>query len=211
MVLTFYILLSGFFPGVFASEDLLEGRFRILPESKVFLAGTTNINKFKCDCGNTFDIQKFHLNLNPQDRMDFTSTSLQLPVEYFDCKNSKMDRDLQKALKAEQYPYIGIELKQFSMYPGEIPLSGSGEGLPSTAKVNITIAGVTRTYEIQVRTTKDAHLQFRFAGNKTMNMTDFNISPPVALFGMIKVNDPITFHFNLLVQVENPPGATLPQ
>jgi hypothetical protein len=119
-----------------------------------------------------------------------------------------MDRDLQKALKAEQYPYIGIELRQFSMYPGDIPLSGSGEGLPSLAKVNITIAGVTRSYEIQVRTTRDAHLQFRFAGKKTMNMTDFNISPPVALFGMIKVDDPITFHFNLLVHAEVLPGQT---
>lgn len=32
-------------------------------------------------------------------------------------------------------------------------------------------------------------------------MTDFEITPPEVLFGMIKVNDQITLHFNLNVQI----------
>jgi hypothetical protein len=39
-------------------------------------------------------------------------------------------------------------------------------------------------------------------GEKALQMSTFGVHPPEALFGMIKVDDWITFHFDLILTVE---------
>jgi len=44
--------------------------------------------------------------------------------------------------------------------------------------------------------------RFQLRGEKWLKMSSFGIIPPEAMFGMIKVNDDITFHFDLVVVVD---------
>ena len=71
----------------------------------------------------------------------------------------------------------------------------------ATAKVNITLAGVTKTQFVRVKVKKAGSSALQIDGSKSLKMTDFEITPPEVLFGMIKVNDQITLHFNLNVQI----------
>jgi len=174
------------------------GEYKILPQSKVFLSGTSNVNKFSCDCIHDFEHQVFKAESVSDQELEFANTHIQLVVEYINCKNRKMDRDLQKALKAELFPTIKIELENIKAVPFISTFSWNS----IKAIVNITLAGEKRKYEIEVKATrKDG--KFLLTGNKTLNMTDFNIIPPQVLFGMIKVNDPITFHFDLHVELSS--------
>jgi hypothetical protein len=45
--------------------------------------------------------------------------------------------------------------------------------------------------------------QFLLRGESALQMSTFGINPPEAMFGMIKVNDWISFHFDLNILVED--------
>lgn len=186
-------------------HDPVEGKYKILPGSRVYLEGTTNVNKFKCDCGNDFETTVYRIKQIVRNRMEFSNTILLMPIIYFDCKNRKMDRDLQKALKAEQYPQVRIDLETITVSEASLASNDGTNWTHAKAEVSITLAGVTQRHEILVKGKKGPEFQYLFSGNKSMKMTDFNITPPEALFGMIKVNDQITFYFDLLLQLDHHP------
>ena len=194
---------------IFLSSDSIptgEGKFKILPESRVYLEGTTNVNKFKCDCGNNFESNTYHLRNIEGNKMEFSNTLLSLPIEFFDCKNRKMDRDLQKALKADQFPAVRIQLENITLAQGHLTSIETGNWTHAKGMVNISLAGVTRQHVIPVKAKKGMLHQFHFTGHQSMKMTDFKVTPPEALFGMIKANDPITFYFDLVLTLEQHPG-----
>lgn len=189
-------------------HDPVEGKYKILPGSRVYLEGTTNVNKFKCDCGSDFETTVYRIKHIARNRMEFSNTILLMPIVYFDCKNRKMDRDLQKALKAEQYPQVRIDLENITVSDASLTSNDGTSWTHAKAEVSITLAGVTQRHEILVKGKKGPEFQYLFSGNKSMKMTDFNITPPEALFGMIKVNDQITFYFDLLLQLDHHPEQT---
>lgn len=184
------------------SIPFIEGHFKILPGSHIYLEGTTNVNKFKCDCGNNFDSNPYQIRNMEGNKMEFTNTLLLLPIEFFDCKNRKMERDLQKALKADQFPLVRIQLENITVPKSHLASIESGNWTHANALVNITLAGVTRQHEIRVKAKKGLPNQFLFSGHQSMKMTDFKVTPPEALFGMIKANDEITFYFDLVLQLK---------
>ena len=55
--LILFILMYWIYP----SGDKISyiGEYKILPQSKVYLAGTSNVNKFSCDCVHDFENQVF--------------------------------------------------------------------------------------------------------------------------------------------------------
>lgn len=172
------------------------GEYKILPQSKVYLAGTSNVNKFSCDCVHDFENQEYNADAISDDEIDFVNTQMLLVVDYIDCKNRKMDKDLQKALKSDLFPTVKIELDNIKINTRVTPFDWSR----IQATVNITLAGENRKYKIEVKA-KQSEGKIFLTGSKTLHMTDFNIEPPQVLFGMIKVNDPITFHFDLQVEL----------
>jgi hypothetical protein len=197
-----FLFLLNFIALASDTIPVTEGKFRILPGSRVYLEGTTNVNKFKCDCGNNFDSNPYQVRNVDGNKMEFANTQLLLPIEFFDCKNRKMERDLQKALKADQFPIVRIQLENIIIPKSHLSSIESGTWTNATALVNISLAGVTRQHEIPVKTKKGLPAQFLFSGHQSMKMTDFKVTPPEALFGMIKANDEITFYFDLVLQLK---------
>jgi len=113
-------------------------------------------------------------------------------------EGSAMNNNTYKALKADNNPEIifalGTQLKS-------IPASATGHSI--SAKVNLTIAGVTKAVDMTVTATGQAHGNISFEGTKTIKMTDFGITPPVALFGTLKTGDEITKHFKTVFVASN--------
>ena len=204
-----FLLILNFFQLTLDRANPVEGKYKVLPESKVYLEGTTNVNKFKCDCGNNFESKVYRIQSMDGNKIVFSNTILLLPVTYFDCKNRKMDRDLQKALKADQFPEVHIELHSFSVNSSGLGSNDGHTWTSAKAQVSITLAGKTQRHEILVKSKKGSPVQWIFNGKQSMKMTDFNITPPEALFGMIKVNDQITFYFDLVLELEQNEGHQL--
>ena len=98
-----------------------------------------------------------------------------------------MDNNTFKALKADDYKYVIFQLtesvvtKQLSNYQVK-------------SKGKLIVAGVSKT--IEITTTCDVEkYTVKCKGSYTMNMTDFNVEPPTAMFGTIKTGDEITINF----------------
>jgi hypothetical protein len=174
-------------------------RYAIVKPSRLYLQGTTNVNTFTCDCEDQFSTQEVDVESNGGIAR-FRSTRLSMTTRKFNCKNAKMDRDMHKALKADQFPKISMELVETRQNPDH--LKGSA-WFDVDAKVKITITGVTKEKHIKAQARKVSQNQFALKGSETVQMTEFGIDPPEAMFGLIKVNDPITFHFDLTIQLEN--------
>ena len=165
----------------------------------MYLQGTTNVNTFKCDCEDQFAAQEIDVERHGS-VAKFRNARLSMTTRKFNCKNTKMDRDMHKALKAEKFPKMSIDLVETHHNPDHLK---STDWFDVDAKVQITITGVTKEKRIKAQARKIGQSQFALKGSETIHMTEFGIDPPEAMFGLIKVDDQITFHFDLTIQLEN--------
>lgn len=174
--------------------------YRIEDGSKLYLKGTSNVNSFTCDCEESYQRQTVDVERNGG-CAKFSNADLYLKSKNFDCHNRKIDADMQKALKADQYPNIKITLCE--TWQNAKCLEGQcKDWFDVQAKVKITITNVTKEETIPAKAKAIGPNRFQLQGKKALQMSAYGVIPPEAMFGMIKVNDWITFNFDLIVQVD---------
>ena len=198
----FLLLIAAFFlmAGTTAHSTFIKKRYHIQEGSKLYLKGTSNVNKFTCDCQDQYTQQVLEVERNGG-YARFRNVALQLKSRNFDCHNRKIDNDIQKALQADQYPHIKIALTD-TWQNAKCLEGGCKDWFDVQAKVNITITKVTKEQSIAARARMIGPNRFELRGDHALQMSAFGIAPPEAMFGMIKVNDWITFHFDLIVSVD---------
>ena len=175
-------------------------RYYIEQGSRLYLNGSSNVNEFTCDCEDQLGGQVLDVERNGG-YARFRNVELQLNARNFNCHNRKIDHDMQLALKASQYPHIKITLVDTWQNPK--CLEGTcKEWFDVKANIKLTITNVTKLQTIPAQAKMLGPNRFQLRGENALQMSDFGISPPEAMFGMIKVNDRISFHFDLLVVVD---------
>ncbi len=159
------------------------------------VAGTTNVNKFTCTI----------LNYSNPDTLTFCNSAgapvkvtggLALDVQNFDCENSMITRDLRKTLKAKEFPKLGIKFINLNKYP-------DFDGQPEAVKgmVVISLAGVSKQYEVNYKVISEGGKSLILIGDQDVNFSDFNLTPPKKVGGMIKTNNKLHVEFNLRLKV----------
>ncbi|MFM8439542.1 MAG: hypothetical protein ACKOAX_13785, partial [Candidatus Kapaibacterium sp.] len=71
------------------------------------------------------------------------------------------------------------------------------------AMATLTITDVCKPIVMDVRGIRLSADRYRFVCSKNVRMTDFNVSPPTALFGLIKVNDDIRINLDITASVRD--------
>lgn len=123
----------------------------------------------------------------------FNLDAMSIMMDVHSIKSSEgaiMNNNTYKALKADADPEITLKLN----VPVKSIQSESGE-IAIPTKASLTIAGVTRTVDIQVKVSLHGQQILTFEGSQTINMTDYGIDPPTALFGTLKTGNQITINF----------------
>ena len=166
-----------------AQSDFETESIKILPESELIIAGSTNINKFECK----FDISLIskwqEIKLMREDKfLRFHKLYLPLETTGFDCGNKRMNSDFQDLLMCEKYPEIRIEINQIELFPGEF----------NKAYITVKLAGHTKDYELPVLVSKEY-----FKGKFKINIRDFGLEPPKKALGLVEVDEIIEVLFNL--------------
>ncbi len=155
--------------------------------SKLWLEGSSNVNSFSCA---TFAVDGSGELL----RNDSLKVSISVSVRSMDCGNAVMNNDMYEAMRADSFPSIRYELISARTLSAD------------TASMMIQAHGIMRIKEVSQRIEMPVILQsvdrstIRVRGRKRLAMSDFRISPPSALFGLIKANDELTVHFDLIVR-----------
>ncbi len=116
------------------------------------------------------------------------TVAITVPVLAIECEEEDMRQHLREALNEPAHPEIVYQLEQYTL---------TGNDTAQT-KGTITIAGVTRPIEFDVRLTPSSQ-GVRSVGETTINMTDFNITPPSLWLGMLNVGEMVRVRFEAVL------------
>ena len=117
---------------------------------------------------------------------------ISIPIKDFEASNPMMYNDFLELMKEENHPRIKIS---FSRKQLESALRDLSEPCPD---ISITIAGITKTYNVQcviVKCSDNLYLK----GKENIKLSDFKLKPPSRLLGMVKVNNEIDVNFGFII------------
>jgi hypothetical protein len=115
-----------------------------------------------------------------------------IPAASLTSPKKDLDKNMHKALKVTEHQEITFRLVRLESRPGT-PGALRGIGV-------LRIAGVEREVALDLTTTRtDAGL--RVQGALDLLMTDFAITPPKAMLGMLKTDPKVTITFDTLITV----------
>lgn len=190
-----------FFLGAAVNGTLI-AQIEYVPQdsSRLWIAGSSNVNQFECESrehrGEAIIFQTTTLTGDTVTvDEDATSIMLEIDVEGIECGRSRMNRDLRNALKADDYPNIRFvfdEIVTQSDNPDDqntVDLEVNG---------SLTIAGITRQINVQLTGYTLYENRVRAIGSKEIRMTDFGVEPPTAMLGLVKADNELTVHFDLI-------------
>jgi len=136
---------------------------------------------------------------------------LSVPVMSLHGDSQGMDRDMYSALKAPQYPSIQYRLeKAQDAQVRQDPTTGKPAFLLRVTGA-LTVAGVQRTLATELTIERDASQHYLVHAQIPIRMTDFGVTPPTALLGLIRARDSLSVIFDLdFVLTNNSPGTRPP-
>jgi polyisoprenoid-binding protein YceI len=129
--------------------------------------------------------------LDEDGRVDLQAIHIKMEVRSIKSDmGSGMDHKTYTALKADANPEIIFLLD----VPVKLMQVNSG-GNAFAIKGHLTLAGICRPVIMQVSLLMLGQGKIKFEGSQAVNMTDYGVKPPTALFGTIKARPQITIQF----------------
>ncbi|AEL27509.1 YceI family protein [Cyclobacterium marinum] len=114
------------------------------------------------------------------------SVEVSMKVKSLKSGKSQMDKNAYNALKEEEYPEI-----TFSML--EAHQNGGNDWKVSG---RLQLAGETKSIPFSIKIAPEGE-NIILSGLADIKLTDFNVTPPTAVFGTIKTGDEMTIHINM--------------
>lgn len=120
---------------------------------------------------------------------DIKNLTVEVSVASLESGKKVMDKKTYEALEEERNPAIQFKLNSIKN------LRAMNGRYAATVVGNLTIAGRSEMTEIFVVLNKKGDGTIQFNGNKTLDMTEWNIAPPTAMLGAMKVGSSVTISF----------------
>lgn len=172
-------------------------QFRLDSESTITIEGTSTVNSFSCISKFIQGYGSFYGNPLRTENSG-VSAEIAAQVKLFDCGKSRMNKDFWKALQSDRYPIITYALDEVST---NLPTDVASGEIEITARGTLTIAGIERPVVLQLLARRVSENFYRATGTHEILMSDFNVEPPTALFGLIKARDNISILFDLKIKM----------
>ena len=174
--------------------------YHLDPSSRLWLEGTATIGDFTCSTARMEGmavLQEIHV--EKYDSLYSVSVHnevrVSMCVRSFDCGNHAMNEDMYEAMKSDSFPTIEFELIDATLASD----TGSADSVRDINTIGkLTIAGITKTVPMSIAIKQSSPERFTITGSKALSMTDFGITPPTALWGIIKTKDRLTVNFQLI-------------
>ena len=152
----------------------------------ISITGNTNINTFELEY--VFD-QNLRLSTTEVPGSESRLVSLILPVRSFSGSSSRLEEDFYDLVRARLHPDIVIgfeDLRSAHLHPGAV-----------MKKVRISLAGVTREYEVPCSLEDQKNDILTVSGSRVIPISDFGIDPPERFLGLVQVEDHIFVKFSV--------------
>lgn len=167
-----------------------------LSAARVSISGTSNIHPFTAT---TADVRLARLVLAPADgdRLQAAAKAggvetfeIAIPASSLTSPKEGLDKNMHKALKVTEHKEITFKL---------LRLEASGANTLKAVGL-LKIAGVEKEVTFDLKTAVNASA-ITVIGEVTLLMTDYGITPPKAMLGMLKTDPKITVTFETVLTV----------
>lgn len=195
-------LIFALLAGLFGTGEVAYSQLTYIPDqnSRLWIEGRSNVNEFECQANQYFAEATLIDDNDPVELLqqfeERAFMQVEILVNGFDCGRSRMNQDLQKALKSSEFPEILFKFGSATILA--IPNHPSDDNLfEIDVKGSLTVAGNTRDIQFTASAYFVETYRIRAMGSTTIRMTDFGVEPPTALMGLIKAEDELTVNFDL--------------
>lgn len=199
LILIMLVTQLAFIPGNTTDHSNYRVKWIVMKGCSLRVDGSTNINSFSCIIPEYAEPDTLicykSLGKDPVVPM---SGRLSLMIFYFDCHNAMMTNDLRKTLKAKEFPKLNINFLSLNKFP---ELKSTQENISGLA--NIELAGITKKFEVSFKFSMDEQKIIHLIGTRSINFSDFNLTPPRKLGGMIQAKDKLNVEFYLNLKTVN--------
>lgn len=120
------------------------------------------------------------------------NVDVKVPVMTLKSEKDGLNKNMYKALKAEQYPDITVHLDRITL----AATGSAGDTLAVQAEGTLTIAGQSRPAILPGKLYPGGGGLW-LDGQYRLKMSEFGIKPPALMMGTIKVGDPVTIKYHL--------------
>ncbi len=192
-LLAFYVILF------ISSAGLAQSiRLNISGKSVMTISGTSTLHDWTSEVDTIIgyvEVDKKMIDRGDPKRNDkIIAVHIEVPVKsIISPRGATMDKKTWNALKSEEHPKIIFDMKG-----GKIT-NINGSAFSVQAKGNLTIAGKTREVEFLVSGELTGPGKMKFTGSYKMNMRDYDVEPPSAMFGQIVTGEEVEVKFELVV------------
>lgn len=131
--------------------------------------------------------------------------TVRVPVRSLKSGKNGLDKNMYKALEADDHPHVTFVLKEIEGEDG-----ADGQTVIWQARGDLTIAGATRSVDLELHVTPIENGRLQIKVEKPLKMTEFDIDPPTAMFGMARAKDDVTVTATWIVE-RRTPQPTIPE
>jgi len=165
--------------------------------SSLTINGSTNLLTFKLVQNGDKLLRKTQTlkTTESKNKVYLSDNKLSIAVKNFSSNNKIALDGFMDLLKAETHPNLIVEFNYL-----EMPTTEKDESLKTKTLVSFTITGVTKQYTIPITATHVGN-QYTINGNKSINIRDFGLVPPVKMMGLVRVSEWINIDFHLICNV----------
>lgn len=152
---------------------------------KIVIEGTSNVHDWE------MDVEKFSSQLEATENLA-SITALELSVQVDGLKSGKggMDKNAYEALNEDDYKTIVFTATEVNLE------KTSDNTYKAVAKGKLSMAGSSKNVSIPL-TLKTSGQNLTLEAEHTLDMTNYDIDPPKAMFGTIKTGKEVTINFEL--------------
>jgi len=172
-------------------------KYSVSDETKMTVSGTSTLHDWTSEVNEVKGYVEVDENFAGDGKVNVDDVvklvNISVPVKsIISPRGATMDKKTYNALKSEEHPEIIFALKDNKVS------SVDGEGFTVEAAGDLTIAGVTKQVSFPVHG-KISGDKMNFEGAYKLNMIEYEMEPPTAMFGQIVTGEEVEIKFDLVV------------
>jgi polyisoprenoid-binding protein YceI len=182
-----------------AAPAIAQTRMSVQPESKIVLAGGSNVHDWSCKSSTfqaSIELDSTYQTL-PMTELTkpIRKVAVTIPVKALKCGKGKMDENMYKALREAEFPEIKYTLTSYEVDASQT----TRDAFVARTVGELTVAGTTARVEMPITAVRKEGGSMTGEGTLNLKMTDVGIKPPVALLGTLRTKNEISISFNVLL------------
>ena len=191
------MLATALLPAVARAQES-ELKLNAQAASKLWVEGKSTVRDWKCDATKIEATVTGTAVTATASAKDVGAAAkravLTIPIAQLDCRNGTMNDHMRKALKADANKTIQYRIATWELTPR------SDDSASVKTSGTLVMAGAEKPISVDLTAKRAAAGTWQLTGSKTLLMTEWGNKPPSLMLGTMKVRDPVTIRFELVLE-----------